>query len=518
MALTDAQRFHLDTAFSRLLSFAGLPNGLPGFNLSDLADQGDSLATTKDVTLWVDGTNGNDAGTGSQTDPLKTIGAAKAKLPLVIKHQIAINVKAGTYTELLDFANLYVGVNAVVRVTGQDWTAFTPATGLATGTIDASLGSPTTLFTASVTGAGWTVNDLKGHFIEITSGAQLGKRFPIAANSATSFDVGFVADGTGVGIDIRSAGFKFVDPAVILTALGTNSLIRATGPNNASSILSATAGSGLNFDSLRLNTGSNTRGIDAAHIDIRFSNCYLNVTSTFGLNVAKTVINLSDSILNIAGANNGMNTSLACFISIARTIFLGGGQALSVSTGSQLSFGGLMDGQTTTAISLSAGSMSQTSTSFLIRNCAIGVQAFLGATWSLSTSNNAKFYILNATTAAVRSIYSSQGNSGAGGLFNLNTVIIDGCAQGIILDGPFNHVDISGASIKNCTTWGVNMAATKGAGHNNVLTDSATVMTGNTSGDFTLDGSTATSIATLRADADKTLLETAARLNRLSEI
>lgn len=60
------------------------------------------------------------------------------------------------------------------------------------------------------------------------------------------------------------------------------------------------------------------------------------------------------------------------------------------------------------------------------------------------------------------------------------------------------------------------MAANKQACFNAVATNNLTSMSNNTNGDFSIDGSAATSLANLRADPDKDVSDPV-RFNRLFE-
>jgi len=67
------------------------------------------LKTMGNITLYVDATNGNNNNPGTQSQPLKTIGAAVAKITnLVIDygHTITIQLAPGTYTENIYINNL----------------------------------------------------------------------------------------------------------------------------------------------------------------------------------------------------------------------------------------------------------------------------------------------------------------------------------------------------------------------------------------------------------------------------
>lgn len=68
------------------------------------------LKTTGDVTIYVDSVNGNDANPGTQSQPLKTIGAAVGKITSLIidnGHTVTIQLAPGTYVENVEIKNLH---------------------------------------------------------------------------------------------------------------------------------------------------------------------------------------------------------------------------------------------------------------------------------------------------------------------------------------------------------------------------------------------------------------------------
>jgi hypothetical protein len=113
--------------------------------------------------------------------PFLTIQAAIDALPAIDRYSSAsidgvyINVGAGNFAGFMvngfNFANM-------LRITGTRQTS-TPATGPSSGT---ATGGGTRLLT--LTGAGWTVDDLVGRYLNITSGTGAGQILLIAENDA----------------------------------------------------------------------------------------------------------------------------------------------------------------------------------------------------------------------------------------------------------------------------------------------------------------------------------------------
>jgi len=76
------------------------------------------LKTTGDVTIYVDATNGDDANPGTQSQPLKTIGAAVSRITnliIDINHIVTIQLAPGTYVENVDINNLHGAGNFYLR-------------------------------------------------------------------------------------------------------------------------------------------------------------------------------------------------------------------------------------------------------------------------------------------------------------------------------------------------------------------------------------------------------------------
>lgn len=198
------------------------------------------------ISLFVDGTLGSNSNpcTASGASACLTLAGAFSKLPRFIRNNVTITVAAGTYAEALNLANGLVIDNGVsVTVTGA-LGLFTPATGSNSGSTTASAAASSS-GTASITDSTqtWTVNDLKGRFVNFTSGALSGQQFPITSNTATTLSMaGSTAAGTGVTYTIVTPSVIFAQPSggtianvdgrgaliftsVEVTATGTSGLI-----------------------------------------------------------------------------------------------------------------------------------------------------------------------------------------------------------------------------------------------------------------------------------------------------
>lgn len=142
---------------------------IPGHTTASLTSE-----TTGDILLSVT-TGGNDSNkparitTGDlSASPFLTIQAAIDSLPKIILHSVVISVGAGTFAGYVvegftGDTNLKSN-NPQIRIYGT--TSLATVTGINSGT--ATSGSTSTLVR---TGAGWTVNALRGKFVKITAGS-----------------------------------------------------------------------------------------------------------------------------------------------------------------------------------------------------------------------------------------------------------------------------------------------------------------------------------------------------------
>lgn len=480
----DAQA--LDAAFQKILREAGLPNGLP-LNFSEIP----GASTTADMTFWVD-TNGNDNGSGDQSAPLKTISEAIRRIPLVVKHNVTININAGTYVELLAIGNLIIGTPSISLI-GQSWVTPTLASGATSGVV-ASMTSNV----VSVTGAKWTVNDLRGHFLKITSGAQSGKYLPIASNTANTIEVSFFS------ALVAGTTFEIVDPGVIIQnpATETSAARISFGVNiydfsygvkfsnlwfKTNSSGTTTAGNGsVSYTYCRFESSSSTGYCIYKYGPIGgclVSYCYLN--SKNGLQVTAGQAGVEYSYVRQA-ATGGLG--LVASSSSARPNLTVTGSIIEGFDGG----GGVL------ASSQHSGVYIQANT--IIRSCKYGIHlsgafATLLSTNVTVTGNQIGLYVEG------RGVKEFTVASGA---------ITSNTSGGIVVKAPSCSGYIyTSCSISNNTGYGIYLGtAAELSGMNSVTIASNVTMTGNSIKDLTIDGGTTTStIADARLLPTKTLVD-----------
>lgn len=517
--INDAERAAINNAAQTLFKNAGMSNGL-SFNFSDQIDQ---IQTSRNITLWVDKAIGNDANPGTISSvPLATISEAIRRIPLNIAHTVLINIKAGNYAENLVMNFNFVGTGTLSFV-GQDWTAFTPTTGIASGTFDASFGTPTIPNTAAVTGAGWTTNNLRGVFAKITSGANSGSYYPIGNNAAATADFGFPADRTtSNGRDLRSKTFELYTPAVIITPPST------TPATSAGIFISGSYPSvgvvQILFQNIKFDFNTIFTGVIMASSHVRFTQCLcvnnssFNMISVGGGSIFRTmeVAFIPSSTMQYA-ITRSTTSQYPCGFSLVNPIFIGGQRHVGTLAGDTLVVSGLFQAATQESIEVYGSNLSITG-SLVIQNSAVGILFGVGggAGSGVTLVPGAGLgNILNCTTG----IYARYFNTGIGDgvKCHMNNMLFDGCTNAILLETYGNLIQMETVTIRNSSAWGVNAGGRKTAGFNQICTTSATAMSSNVSGDFTLDGTVAISLANLRADPDKDIAEVI-RFSRLVEL
>jgi hypothetical protein len=200
--------------------------------LSQILDGGalSRLETAGDIVLAVDGTTGSDAETptrpavvtsGDHTArPFATIAGALAALRgLVVNHNVRIDVAAGNYAgaaaagfsfgpgSAASSAQLVVKgtMGLATLTTGPNSGTFTSGSAGTTGTV--------TWGTATLTGAGWTVNNLRGKWVRLPVS---GQALVVHSNTTDTITVCGAFSGSPSG-----AAFEIIEPTTNVNTLVT---------------------------------------------------------------------------------------------------------------------------------------------------------------------------------------------------------------------------------------------------------------------------------------------------------
>lgn len=230
-------------------------------------DIGGTYQTYGALTLYMDPTgNDSNACTDAGVGACLTLNGVYARIPQVVRHNVTVNVAAGSYAFSSRWDGLKIGtVNTsdlagpLINIAGPAMTAFAPATGTASGTLTAATtgSNPAPVFTDST--QSWTVNDLRGQFMTATSGALSGKSMPIIANTATTITTqawGATNPLTGVTYAIQTPAATITGSQSITGITGTSGTIRFTALTFTSSAAgTATMNAGYNEPIVGLGLG-----------------------------------------------------------------------------------------------------------------------------------------------------------------------------------------------------------------------------------------------------------------------
>lgn len=227
----------------------GLPTRASGASsssgVSDCAAlDGGVCTTTAAMTLYVDPTGSDsNACTASGTSACLTLAGALTRVPRFVRHNVTVNIAAGTYAEGAAVNDFTISRNVTLALTGV-WAPATVATGAATGTVTGyTITSSTNAAVVTDSTQSWTTDDLRFKFFRITSGALSGTAYPIVRNTGTTVTVPTVSSGALVG-----ATYELVTHGSIFSSA------------SASFAFSTITGGGtLEFSTLRMDKASTTQ-------------------------------------------------------------------------------------------------------------------------------------------------------------------------------------------------------------------------------------------------------------------
>jgi len=471
------------------------------------------IVSQADATYWVDAVLGNDANAGTALAPFKTIGAATALIPHVLSHNFTINIKAGTYVEEIKITTHIQAPGVLLSLIGLDWSLITPATGVQSGTFT----SVSTRF-ITMAAAGWTVNDLKGKFVKVTSGAQSGRYFPIASNTVDTLEI--AASNTTVTA-FNGCTFELCTQAVsIEPSPGTPITIRV--PESRAAV----NGGAVILTNLKF-VGSNTGSFGALN-----STGLLAVVSTSCLFRGKTtnsnIVQLQitgsasftycvvDAVAPATGTYGiqmkmpGSLTLAGCFVWPGS---LTGVRAIEISKGATLlaNANTILEGWKASTGVQGCGVLCQNAivtggiagvSGVIIRDCRYGILLYEGFNIIGLTDSEISACVQAAIDMAQITNVTTSSCKGANRIIIAGaSKLINNLADAIRISTPHNHISMLGtADMSGNAGWGVNMVgAGMGDSAFNQVHVSATFTAGtNTLGDFSIDGSAALTLAALR--------------------
>ena len=460
------------------------------------------VATAADATYWVDAVNGSDSDSGlTLATAFKTIMRAVNLVPQQVLHKVEIKVKAGTYAETLIITQTTgpVTANCYLKITGQDWTVVTPTTGAANGTFTSTATNVLTL-----AAAGWTVNDLQGRFLHVTSGAKSGSYIPICSNTATGIETPYYA-ASGIG----NASFEIVTPAAVITkTVGqTRGAFIGGGSYTASS-----ATYGLVFANLHFNPGGATDRtfVASGPFGMAFTSCQF--TTQYVLQFSNNTSPAAALVLtNCYSACGTYTTCGVSHITATGCYFKNSG----ISTNSIDNLANVLidgGGSGTNGITLNYCTQAPYIGSLVIRGCDRGIQ--VGG--SAGYMNQFQYVNISACAVGIEFYCGNYDLACAGSVLTRDCSITACTSDAIRIEAPHIVVHLgANTDISGNTGFGVNLAATTSCLYNALRVGAAATMGTNTAGDMTLDGTNPITLPNLKLDADKIMVD-ALRFNRVA--
>ena len=271
-----------------------------------------TIQTTSANTTYYVTSSGSDSATClSASTPCLTIQGALGKIPKNIYHQIDVSVGAGNFAgfsvEGFSIHSSNQSTQPYLNISGT-LSAFTPATGSSTGTLTAfSAGSGATFAIFTDGGANWTVNDLKGRLLQITSGtgATSSAFYVITSNTQTAITAlagTSTAAAAGSGYAILTWGTTITTPLAAQTSgpsvIGSATTNwRASGVRVSSNFAEGAAGNALVFQKLAFAFGSSGNGFS-----LYGSTRTVLQWNKFGTNVTAGVQSDHDTWIYIGGS------------------------------------------------------------------------------------------------------------------------------------------------------------------------------------------------------------------------
>jgi hypothetical protein len=475
-----------------------------------------NAATTSALTYWVDPTLGSDTNNSGlvSTSPFKTIGKAMDSIPLIVRHQCTINVRAGTVAETILDNHVYTPNGTLtgtgINIFGYDLVTPTLGSGgSTTGTLGTAPSSGCTWNATIVTP--WVAHELKGKFIMLTSGTLSGKLYPIADNATNTLDI------PTYSTSINSVTFNIVTLGTTITkGSGQTASLVVSGTNGFTKI-------GLTVQRLNFNN-SDFISVYVATGTLQMVECFADsgTASAIQLSTGWCNFSLFRSYVNNAHAGNtAIKSDTTGQVTFGGSVIDGGGTGASFNANvAHLSFGSdghfVVQGTTVSGLTFKYGPLATESFSsqkLIVRNNT-GVGVILesnfhgnGQNWEITGNTSHGIYMKSAGESL-----------GHNSLNLINSTISTNGGDGISCESSHNAIQLVGCTISNNTGVGVNLIQLNGrmpSSHNSVFFDSTCTMASN-GHDMSVDGTNFSTIANLRAQGAKFLTDAASLHNRLS--
>lgn len=471
-----------------------------------------SMSTTANTTLWVDPVNGIDSNTGlSSGVPLQHLQFAMDAIPTVVRHQYTINFRAGTAAETVLDNHFYASnstFGAGITIFGFDLT--TPSiTGSTSGTLGTAPSSGATWNGSP--GVNWTAHALKGMFVSLTSGGDSGRLYPIADNSTTTLDL------PTYRTQLNGATFNIVTLSGTISVAGGGdmSVLASNSGDQSGLTIQRMNIQSSSFYGLYVNTGQAT--LTESWVDTGSFTGVFAFGSKSNVNLTRTYVN------NNHGGNTGVTTNNAENVTFAAAVIDSGAYGVRDQGNgpvSQIGFGSsghlIVQNTTTAGMYFTAGplfmSSFQTTKPIIRNNTGVGVR--------LEGHSNilAQYWEVTGNTSHGIQYMSSDNTVSHNSLNCFNCTVSNNGGDGIRVESSHNALQLTSTTISSNTGVGVDLIQVAGfipSSHNEVFLDTNCAMSSN-GHDLSVDGTNFSTIANLRAQSGKFIIDASSLFNRLS--
>jgi len=479
-------------------------------------------------TYWVNCSTGSDGNNGlSSSAPLLHIQTAMDAVPLIVRGYYQINVMGGSTCAESLFDNHIYGtglfVNATltgtgaINIVGQQLNTPTLGSGGSTsGTLGADPAQPGVTWSATI-GANWAAHELKGMFLQVTSGSISGQIYPIADNTTTTVDLPALLGG-GIGnstFNIVTFGQTITDaPSTFATVTvdnvsGYGGFASSSGPFG-----------GLMINRMNIH-GSNVMGVNLQAGQVVLTECKVDATNE-GVQAGPGSAGLNLQRSYIAPNTNGIATQGTPFIQLEGVVINGGTGAgiltegrsyINVGVSALIIQGTCTGGGSCGAIDLANNSELVNipyAADVVLRNGVVGL--LLGGGSQAHLSN-----LVSTVNSSDGIKFDSLDNGfGQNSLVLGQSQITSNGRDGIRIESTHNTLNVT-ATVSSNTGTGVNIvprAAGAQPSHNVVAISTGSTFATN-GHDVSPDGSTFYTIANVRGASGAFVTDTSALDNRV---
>jgi len=323
------------------------------------------------LPLFVDslGSDDNDC-LGTGVNACLTIAGALSRVPKLINTPVTISIASGSFAGA-QVSGFTIGearstaAGAYLSIIGTLVTSTTLLSGPTTGTFDsgtAGTASPAVFGTATKLLAGWTVNDLRGRFIEITGGTGSGQVKVIQSNTVDTITIAGTFSPSPNGTStfaLRDSGTNITSGVVVPASINGAAGVTPNGFLITSNTGDATAsGTSLSVGVSQCkftNVGIGVTATGATKLLLRRNQFMVTAGGVFLTKNAS--INLDTNALMLAAAQIGLTVGSDVSSTFVTQNLIRGG-SIGVSTAnvsSWMMLGTAIEAQTSSGISMNGG-------------------------------------------------------------------------------------------------------------------------------------------------------------------